>query len=121
MPASARKSIPRRFKGLPAGVIIPPIMLAMGRPIMNALPLRACSSLSSYTRRKLITTEISTAVVATLDMMDDIRAAHSISASRILLVRAPNSRIRTTSSRLERGTLAMASERPKETNTKNRI
>ena len=71
--------------------------------------------------RKRITTLMSMAVVATLDMMEDSAAAQTMMARRILLIRVPNTRIRKARSRWERGTRATASEMAKDTRMKNKM
>ena len=71
--------------------------------------------------RKRITTLISMAVVATLDIMEDRVAAQTMMARRIFLIRVPNTRIRKAKRRWERGTRATASEMAKDTSTKNRM
>ena len=120
MPASSRYPIASRFSGLPAGVIMPPIILAIGSPIIKVFPLFFRSSGSSYILRRLKMTVISTAVVATFDMIDDKTAAQSMTAKSRFLLFTPKKRISSTKILLESGTAAMASEIPNETNVKNR-
>ena len=64
-------------------------------------------------------TVISTAVVATFDMMDDKAAAHTMTAKSRFLLLTPKNLISSASILLDKGTVAIASDMPKDTSVKN--
>ena len=100
---------------------MPPIMLDTGMAIMMAFPVRFRSVSDSKISRKPSPIPMKMAVVGTLETSEEMAAAQIIMASRIVLTFLPKIRMSPMSMRRDSGTLATASEMPKDTSTKYRI